>query len=186
MKLKLTSALLFTGIAAFASPVFASDGAVNLSGEINVQTCSINGASPNGANDFVVTLPKASLSSLAVTGSHVGDAPFSFTLTGCAPSSGTVRAEFMNGPDVQTTAHELNVRYVIGNAYSPLRIVILNADKSKIDVGVASGSQNSTPVAFTGGAVTLNYFARLTRPVTLPALNAGAITSSVVYQLAYN
>lgn len=186
MKLKLANALLLAGFAAISAPAFASDGSVNLSGEINVQTCSINGSSPNGANDFTVTIPKASISSLSVIGSYTGDTPFSFTLTGCAPTSGNVRAEFMSGTTVAVPANELNTTYVVGGTATPLRVVILNADKTKINVGTASGSQNSTPVAFTGGAVTLNYFARLSRAVALPVLNPGAITTSVVYQLVYN
>ncbi|MDQ8024216.1 MAG: fimbrial protein [Moraxellaceae bacterium] len=186
MKMTLTHAAVLAGLAAFSSPVLASDGSVNLSGEINVQTCSINGSAPNGNNDFTVTIPKVSMSSLAVTGSTTGDTPFSFTLTGCAPTSGNVRAEFANGATVAAPAQELNTTYVVGGASTPIRIIILNADKSKISVGLPSGSQNSAPVAFTGGAVTLNYFARLTRGVTLPALNPGAFTTSVVYQLVYN
>jgi len=186
MKLKLTNALVLAGIAAFSAPALASDGAVNLSGEINVQTCSINGASPNSANNFTVTLPKSTMSALSVVGSYSGDTPFSLTLTGCSPASGTVRTEFASGPTVAVPAQELNTTYVVGGTGTPLRIIILNADKTKIDVGAASGSQNSTPVAFTGGAATLNYFARLHRAVGLPALNAGAFTTSVVYQLIYN
>jgi major type 1 subunit fimbrin (pilin) len=183
MKNTLLKAMTLGAIALASQSAFASDGTINITGELTASTCSINGTAADGARNFSVTLPTAAQSSLAVVGSTTGETAFQIALTACTPTTGTVRTRFESGPNVDPASGELTVAGA--GASTGLRIQLLNGDRSVIAVGAADGAQNSAPATITTAAATLNYIARYHR-VSATALVAGAVTSSVTYSMAYN
>jgi major type 1 subunit fimbrin (pilin) len=185
MKNKILSTFAFSAIALASQSAFASDGTINFAGSITSQTCTINGAAANGANNISVALPKTPQSSLTALNSVAGETPFSIVLTGCTPASGTVATRFESGGNVDAATGELLTSGTGGT--SSLHIQLLNEARGVINVGAPDVSQNSPSKTIpAGGAVTLNYFARYKRATLLPALATGLIATNVTYSLVYN
>ncbi|WP_144153973.1 fimbrial protein [Paraburkholderia sp. BCC1885] len=178
MKTKLISAVIFAGAAMASQFAAAADGTITFNGTITAQTCTING-NGSGSNNFTVTLPTVSSSTLAAAGQTAGRTPFSIALTNCTPNSGNVHTFFEAGPTVDTTTGNLVVN--AGGATN-VEIGLQNFDFTNITAGAADASQNSKSVAINSGKATLNYYAQY---VATGAATAGAANSSVMYTMSY-
>lgn len=179
MKRTLLSALILTSTAMVAQVASATDGTITFNGHITAQTCTING-NGTGAKDFLVTLPTVSTSALAAAGLTAGRTGFNIALSACTPNSGNVHTYFE--PGVTTDMSTGNLKLDAGGA-SNVQLGLLNSDFTPIKAGFADASQNSKPVAITGGSATLSYYAEYV--ATGAAAGAGAANSSVMYTLIY-
>ena len=166
----LLSALVFS-----ATSVFSADGTVTVTGEVALETCTINGGLPN----FGVTLPSLSTSALAGVGSTAGATHFSLALTNCIGMATTVNTYFETGPTINTDGRLIN----LSSGGASVDGQIKNADGIIVNLAAGYGSQNTTATQITNQSATQNfsiaYYANAT-PVT-----AGGFTSSVVYTLMY-
>ncbi len=183
MKTNLFKAMTIGAVALASQSALASDGTINITGELTTQTCSINGNAADGNRNVSVTLPAASQSNLHTVGATSSETAFQIALTSCTPTSGTVRTRFESGPNVDAASGELPTTGAGSSA--GLRIQLLNQDRSVISVGAADATQNSAQGTIASGAATLNYIARYHRISSTP-LAVGAVTSSVTYSMAYN
>ncbi|MFL9878969.1 fimbrial protein [Herbaspirillum rhizosphaerae] len=166
----------FLAIAALApAAAFASDGTITISGTVTAQTCTINGGTAN----FTVTLPKVPAASLATAGSKAGATPFTIALTGCTAGSGSARAFFEAGPNVDTATGRLNIA---GGGAGNVQVGLATAAGTDINVGAASGAQNSTYVPIASGNANLTYLAQY---VATGTATAGAVTTSVTYTIEF-
>ncbi|WP_323120875.1 fimbrial protein [Burkholderia alba] len=164
---------------AAAPAAFAADGTITINGQVTSQTCTISGN--GGGKDFTVTLPTVSASTLATAGAAAGRTPFNIALSKCTPNSGNVSTYFEPGATVDTTTGRL-VNTAPGGAAN-VQVGLLNSDNSSIQLGAAQASQNSKPVALSGGAATLNYYAQYV--ATGGAATAGSVTTTTLYSIVY-
>jgi major type 1 subunit fimbrin (pilin) len=168
-----------TGILAVAAPAaFAADGTITINGQVTAQTCTISGN--GGGKDFTVTLPTVSASALTTPGATAGRTPFNVALSKCTPNSGNVAVYFEPGATVDASTGRL-VNTASSGAGN-VQVGLLNSDNSEIRLGGALATQNSKPVALTGGAVTLGYFAQY---VATGQATAGSVTTSTLYSIVY-
>ena len=179
MKKTLLSTLLAAAsLIALAPVAHAADGTITFTGQITAQTCTIAGN--GGSNNFTVTLPTVSVSSLATAGATAGRTPFSIALSNCTPNTGNVSTYFEAGPTIDTaTGQLLNAS---GTA-KQVEVGLLNSDSSAIMLGAAQASQNSEVVALTSGAATLNYSSQYV--ATGGAATAGTVNTTVMYSMTY-
>lgn len=177
MKKVLSVALVAMGL--ISSSAFASDGQINITGQVTAVTCSIN----NGMYDKNVTLPSVSVTSMQSIGATAGDTAFTIPLSGCSPS--TVNAALMHfevGSTIDTNTGSLKnqtaggsnvqVQLLDGNTYNPLTL----------NGGI--GAQGLTPVAVDMGSANINLIARYRAALDLPT--AGAVSTYVTFSMAYN
>jgi len=169
------------GLLAIAPVAYAADGTIDFTGQITGLTCTINGG--GGNNNFTVTLPPVSTSSLAAVGSVAGRTPFSITLTGCTPDTGTVAVEFLAGPSVDVGTGQLITDPGVGMAGN-VQIRLLNSDFTQIMIGAALGTQNSHAVSIDSGSATLNYYIEYAQHGAVGA-TPGVASSRVQYTLIY-
>lgn len=157
----------------------AADGTITFNGTVTAQTCTING-NGTGSNDFTVTLPTVSTSSLAAAGDTAGITPFSIALTNCTPASGNVHTYFEQGPTIDSTTGDL---ILTAGGATNVQLHLQNSDFSDISLNAADGAQNSQSVAISAaGAATLPYYVAYK---ATGAATAGAADSSVMYTLSY-
>lgn len=169
--------------AAMPLAAVAADGTITFTGELTAQTCTISGGG-GGSASFSVALPKVSTNALATAGSTAGTTPFSISLSGCTPDTGTVHTYFEAGPTTDAATGRLNLTDAGGGQTNAtnVQIELLNSDTSAISAGSADGSQNSQTATIASGAATLNYFARY---YATGVSTAGMAGSSVMYTMAY-
>ena len=178
MKTKLLSILIAAGVIAVSQNALAVDGTITFNGSITAQTCTING-NGSGSNNFTITLPTVSSSTLASAGQTAGRTPFHIVLTNCTPNTGTVHTFFEAGPTTDSTTGNL----ILGaGGATNVQLGLLNSDATAIKAGFADASQNSKPVTFTNGSATLSYYVQY---VATGAATAGAANSNVLYTIAY-
>ncbi|MFK7700607.1 fimbrial protein [Pseudomonas caspiana] len=169
--------LALGAMAAVASSFNASaaDGTINFTGQINSQTCTIEGATA-GTLVKAVALPKVSTSSLATVGKTAGRVGFTLALTACTGSSALVRFEQGASVDAATG----NLRNQTANG-SNAQIQILNANFAPINLQTNSGSLST---AITEEAASLQFYAQYIAATA--AATAGQITSNVQFSMDYN
>ncbi len=155
----------------------AADGTITFNGNVTAQTCTISGN--GGGNNFTVTLPTVSASTLGAGGATAGRTPFSIALTNCTPTSGNVHTFFEQGPTIDTTTGNLIV--ATGGATN-VELQLQNSDFSVIALNKADGSQNSKSAVISTGAAALNYYVQY---IATGAATAGAANSSVMYTMSY-
>lgn len=155
MKTKLISTLIFAGTAMTSQFVAAADGTIQISGNVTAQTCTING-NGTGTNNFTVTLPTVSASSLAAAGQTAGRTSFSIALTNCTPNSGNVHTYFETGATTNAVTGNL---ILDPSGATNVEIGLLNSDYTIIKAGVSDALQNVKSTPITGGSATLNYYA---------------------------
>lgn len=169
------------GMASMASAT--STGTITFTGEVTDTTCevSVNG---DGA-DATVTLPTVPATELKTTGLTTGRTNFDLQLSNCsvgANGANTVSAYFQTGSTVDTTSGRLKQTDTSGAQNVSLQL--RDGTNSNV-IFVGSSTQQST-----------NYYANIASAtsVTLPysveyyaedAATAGAVSSSVVYNLQY-
>src|ERR1700754_383260 len=177
MKTKFISALILAGTAMASQFASAADGTITFNGQVTAQTCTISGN--GGTNNFTVTLPTVSTSSLTAAGQTSGRTPFNIALTNCTPASGNVHTYFEPGPTFDTNTGNLIV--ATGGAKN-VELGLLNSDFSNIVAGAADASQNSKSASIDSGKATLNYYVQY---VATGAASAGAANSSIMYTMSY-
>jgi major type 1 subunit fimbrin (pilin) len=164
------------GAAALASPVYATDGTINITGKVISSTCQINGgASPAAIN---VALPNVATTSLNTAGAVAGRTPFNIALTGCG-SLTKATTFFEPGPTVLADG---NLKNTAASGASGVEVQLLNSDFSAINLAGAAGAQNSATANINGGAATLSYYAQY---YANAAAGAGNVTSSVQFTMLY-
>lgn len=177
MQIKFVSSLLLAGATMASQAAFAANGTITFTGNVTAQTCTINGT---GSNNFTVTLPTVSASTLATSGQTAGRTPFSIVLTACSPASGKVHAYFEPGSTVDPATG--NLVLAAGGATN-VQIGLLNNDLTAIKLGAADASQNSKSVDVSAaGGATLPFQAQY---IATGVATAGAANSSVMYTLVY-
>ncbi|NML33940.1 fimbrial protein [Paraburkholderia antibiotica] len=157
----------------------AADGTITFNGMVTAQTCTING-NGSGSNDFTVTLPTVSASTLAAAGDTAGRTPFNIALTNCTPASGNVHTFFEQGPTIDATTGDL---ILANGGATNVQLHLQNSDLSDIALNGDDGTQNSLSVAISSaGAATLPYYVEYK---ATGAATPGAADSSVMYTMSY-
>lgn len=180
MKSKLYTFAL-TGMVAVSSlmsaAAFASDGTVNITGEITSSSCTVKGTAANG--DVAVTLDKVSTKALSAAGESAGFKAFTIKLSGCdAALTGAVKAVFEPGPNTDMATGRLTLSGTSGTAAN-VQLQLRNSDGSVIKVGDDSTSNGATVAAT---AANLGY---LVGYYATGAATAGTANSSVTYSIIY-
>lgn len=174
-KLLLATALV-AGFATFgANTARATDGTINITGNVTASTCKINGA--NSPATIAVTLPTVPTTSLAAAAAVAGRTPFAINLSGCG-SLTKATTFFEPGPTVMADG---NLKNATGSA-TGVEVQLLNNDFSAINLSGAAGSQNSAQATLTSGAGTLNYYAQY---YATAAAGAGTVNTSVQFTMSY-
>ena len=183
MKRFFLSVLMALPITLLPVSALAVDGTLTVSGNLVAQTCTIKGN--GGSKDFSVALPAISASALqnGDWGSS-GQTRFTIALSGCAPSSGKVRAYF--NPDASSQMKNSGIVNKIGAGYAQGVVVgIKNADLSRVLLGnQAAADQGAAYVDVVAGSATLVYYAtyfKVSMPV-VPGLYSGSISYNIIYQ----
>lgn len=180
MKLKLLSAFALVGVAMVSQQALAADGTISFTGQIQANTCTING-NGTGSNNFTVALPSALTTNLTTGGQTAGRTSFQIALTGC-PSATNVHTFYEAGATTDASSGRLNNTTVVGGAAN-VQIQLLNGDTTIIKAGFSDTLQNSKSVALSSNAATLTYYAEY---YATGATTAGAVTSNVAYTIVYN
>ena len=177
MKKALVSTLLASAsVMMFAPAAHAADGLIEFDGSITSATCKINGGT---GQNFTVTLPKVSTTSLAEKGAWAGRQPFSIKLTECSPSSGVVSAYLEPGPTVNPQTGNLKVD---SGGASNVEIALLNKSYEKINAAGTTGNQKVDKVNISSGNAQLDFYAQYE---ALGAATSGAAKSRINYTIAY-
>lgn len=176
-------ALAFLIATSIASPAFASDGTVTISGTIDVPTCTVN----SGAGDFTVALPTVSANEVQQSSNGrkiAGKTSFTISLIHCAGAS-RVRANFENtGTVVDALGMVLKNRGSGKNV--GVRITNYNDDTDSNGTVVTAGdnSKQGAFAAIVNGAATLRYAAHYVLHTTA-AVTPGSVATSITYKLEY-
>jgi major type 1 subunit fimbrin (pilin) len=177
--IRLSTFIATAALAALPLASHASDGTITFKGAITSQTCTISGGGQG--NNFSVTLPTLSTSSLTADGATAGSTPFTITLTNCTPNSGNVSTYFETGATVDIKSGQLaNAQGTATN----VEVRLLNSDQSQIVLGQAQANQNSHSGTISAGSATLNYSAEYA--ATGGAATAGSVLTDVTYSMSYN
>lgn len=172
---------LLAGALVLAASSHASDGTVTITGSVVGTTCTITGNDTGG--NVKVQLPTIAASNLSASGRVSGSTPFSMALSGCkngaANATGTVKAYFEPGPNVDLASGRLNVSGGTTTAKN-VQLELLNESGSSIKIGDAGTVTGAT--FDTDGKATLNYRVQY---YATGAAEAGTANSSVTYSLNY-
>lgn len=158
-----------------ATSAQASDGSINITGEVKGATCTVNGGT---GNTLTVPLSASSTSTLSEAGRTSGRQPFKFTLTGCSTDAGTVKARFEKGITTDEATGQLKL-LSSGTTAQNVQMRLLNEDDSVIKVGDDSTIKGAKIV---GTGAELNYKVEY---VATGAATAGTADSSVTYSIIY-
>lgn len=180
-KLLLTSALVASlgalAIMPSAHAATATDGTINISGQVVATTCTVavNGGSANGT----VALKPAPTSALNAAAATYGDMPFTIGVTGCDSSlNGKTVTPYWSGTNINSAGRLNNTGLA-----TKVDLQLLNSDDTTaITLNGGEGNQGTTGVAVASGAATMTYYARYYATGTA---TAGTVSSSVNYTLIY-
>lgn len=180
----LSAASVFAGQACFAA-----DGTINITGEIQGQTCVVSaGAGTTAANggNFSVALEKVQASALAKPGDVAGSKPFSINI-GAGPSgacaNGTKAAILYESSSPMIDATTGNLKNTTGSTYaSNVEVQILDGSKNNAPLNLASGAR-SAEVVVASNTATLPFQAQYI--ATGGAASAGLVETSVQYSVIY-
>lgn len=177
MKKTLLGTALALTVSAMALPANAADGTITINGRLTQATCTVK--INNGNPDAVITLPSLSTVALKTAGQTAGRTAFSMNLTGCTPTTGSVRAYFEHGPTVDAATGRLNNTAPSGaqNVQVELR------DNGENALYIGNTSQRTNPATvLTNGAADLTYSAYY---YATGASTAGNLATSVTYSIDY-
>lgn len=176
---KLTSVLAI-GMALAASSAFASDGTINITGEVSAVTCTIN----NGTKDITVTLPKVSTAALP-NGQTAGRTRFQIALTGCTNSTGkSARAYFEpgTGSGVSAAGRLFNAAPATSSALN-VSVELLDSNYALINPNDnIDKPQSAQLVPLVSGAGTLTYYAQY---YSFGTVTPGTVVASINYSIHY-
>jgi major type 1 subunit fimbrin (pilin) len=175
---KIALPLIAAAMGLVGSAAHASDGTLTINGQITAQTCTVSG---NGqGNNFTVTLPTVSATTLSAAGSTAGSTGFNIALTNCTPATGNVRTFWEYGANTLADGNLLNN----GTATKvEVQLQDMNGGQKVIDVSKADGAQNSQTVAIAAGTAKLQYAAQYIAPAG--GATAGTVTTKVTYSMSY-
>jgi len=180
--MRMNKLILASAIAALSAPALAVDGTITFNGLVTDQTCEIT--TPAG-NDFTVTLPTVSATTLNAAAQTAGRTPFSINLSNCS-SDGKVATYFEPGPTVDFDTGRLVNQANAADAATNVQIQLLGENSLFIPVqaaGAGGAQDNSQWVDVTaGGAADLNYYAEY---YATGAATAGTVNSSIQYTIIY-
>lgn len=181
--------LLAAAIGAVSGSAFASDGTITFNGKITDITCTVqvNG----GSASSTVTLPTVSTTALKAINNTAGVTPFTVSLDGCqqnqTPYTGTTAKAtvfFEPGASIDTAAGTLKNMATNGAKLVDLQVLDGGVNGTPIHLGDAAQLTSNAPVIIAKtGATTIPYAVRYH---ATGATTAGAVTSSVVYDVVYN
>lgn len=163
---------------ALAGSAQAADGTISITGQVQAQTCTIN-----GGGNIDVSLPTVSVSALSSAGNTAGETPFQIQLTGCSSGMGTATTYFEPGPTIDTTTG-----YLKPSGASPagnVEIQLLNSGGTAMALNASTAaSQGADLVDASSGAATLDYAARYI--AVDGGASAGSANTSVTFTMVYN
>ncbi len=168
-------ALMLFSLIVSVAPAISADGTVTVTGEVLLETCTINAGFPS----FAVTLPTLATSAFTGIGSTAGGTRFSIALTNCTGPASKVNTYFEYGSTINAAGRLIN--QTAGGASVDGQIQ--NATGGAVNLSASYDSQNTTPTAISSQSATQNYLIAYyanALPVT-----AGGFSSSVVYTLIY-
>ncbi|HID7510739.1 TPA: fimbrial protein [Enterobacter hormaechei] len=181
--------LLAAAIGAVSGSAFASDGTITFNGKITDITCTVKVS--GGAASNTVTLPTVSTTALKAINDTAGVTPFTVSLDGCqqnktAYTGTTAKASvyFEPGATIDTTAGTLKNTAPGGATLVDLQVLDGGVNGTPIHLGDAGQLTNNAQITIAKtGATTIPYAVRYH---ATGATTAGAVTSSVVYDVVYN
>lgn len=178
--MKLTKLVVTIAVLAASSSIYAADGQITFTGNINSSTCTINGE--EGQSNQSVELADVPASSLLAAGSTSGNKSFAINLTGCVTEKSSVAAHF-ESISLGTTDGRLN----LDTNSTAKNVEIAIYDDKGVMQPVNGVVPTSSYVALTGtedakDTATLNYVASY---YSKGAAEAGTVSSAVSYTLSY-
>lgn len=165
----------------------AADGKITFKGKIEDTTCSVTGGTGTDgvAQNFIVTLPTVSKSTLAAAGSRAGDTQFSVVVggagqTGCTDGK-VVKVKFEGAQSpVDAATGRLKNTVAAGNA-AVVQVGLLNDAKADINL---IDNTNSPTATIASNTATLSYWAQYYAPAT--GVTAGLVDTFAMYSVVYN
>lgn len=180
MKTKLIASLVVLGLSpavVMADPI----GTITFTGKLTDSTCDVKvNNSANGS--ATVTLPTLPVSQLAAANATAGNTNFTMKLSNCTPATGTVRAYFEAGANVDPVYGRLTNAALAAEAAGNVQVQLLDAKDNVLEAGNTS-QRSLDGTALNGGAADLNYQARY---FATGATSAGKLSTSVTYSIDYN
>ncbi|MFC3625496.1 fimbrial protein [Vogesella amnigena] len=174
--MKKLSSVLAIGMVLAASSAFASDGTINITGEVSAVTCTIN----SGTKNITVNLPKVPTTALP-SGQTAGRTQFQIALTGCTNSTGkSARAYFEpgTGSGVSAVGRLLNT----GTATN-VSLELLDSNYALINPNDnIDKPQSAQLVPLVSGAGTLTYYAQY---YSFGTVTPGSVNASINYSIHY-
>lgn len=168
---------LLSGAALFADSALASDGFININGELTAQSCQVL---VGGSSQAQLTLPTIAASSLINAGDTAGATPFTFTLTGCP----TTEENFAVRTFFETTNVDLTTGNLINTdpaGASNVQVQITDADSQVINL--ADSSSNAPITIATDGSGSITYNARYI--AVGGSAGVGLVNTQLIYTLQY-
>jgi major type 1 subunit fimbrin (pilin) len=177
---------LVVAAAVIAAPLscLASDGTITVSGQVTSETCTTitNSGGQTAGPIFTVKLPTVSAATITNTGT-AGLTKFSLLLSGCTiTASGTNSLFAYFEPN-----SSVNAQGRLSSGLTNVDIELLNASgTTAINLGAASGSQNSTTAQVTTSttSATLTYYAQY-RYAGSGTVGTGLASASINYTIVY-
>lgn len=170
--------VLFAACALLALPLAsnASDGEVQITGNITTNTCLITTGS---GGEHTVTLPTVMASALNGAGKTAGRTPFTVQLASCVPDSGNVALYFEPGVNTDMATGRL----INTGAASEVQVRLLNDVMVPIELNQSTALlQKSQTVSIESGSATLNYFAEY---YATGAAGTGSVNTSTFFSIVY-
>ncbi|WP_034911626.1 fimbrial protein [Erwinia sp. 9145] len=175
----MTAALGVVSFSSFAAP--APAGTITINGKLTAATCTVK-VNDSATGDGIVNLPTLSTSKLATAGATAGETNFLIKLSACNPQTGTVRAYFESGANVDAASGRLNNAAASGASNVQVELLTANADV----LAAGNTSQRdieSNKVTLNAGAADMSYIARY---YATGATTAGDLQTAVTYSIDYN
>ncbi len=161
----------------------AGNGVINFTGAVNSQTCNVAVNGATGSAAAAVTLPTVQAGVLGVAGNTAGQTAFKMDVTGCTADvdgASTVKAFFEQGPNVDVNGRLIN-KASTGAASNVVLELVDATGNTPIKAGDISQNTGNF-ITMTEGKATLPYAVRY---YATGVAEAGAVSSSVTYSLAY-
>lgn len=187
MKVSAIATVLITSLGMVASNVnAASTGTITFTGAVTANTCDVS--IENNGSDATITLPTVSTDVLTNPGDTAGRTAFTMALSNCtvqtAGKQDTVSAFFQAGPSVNLSTGRLNNTSTTSTDATNVSLQLLDVTGNYQPIKVGNTSQ----ITGTQGVKIANSKATLPYAVEYYAegqSTAGAVTSTVVYNLQY-
>lgn len=163
----------------------ASTGTITFNGAVTANTCDVT--IENQTENATIKLPTVSTSNLSKPGDTAGRTAFTMALSNCtvktADQQDTVSAFFQAGPSVNLSTGRLDNMENAGARNVSLQLLDVTGSYKPIKVGSTSQATETQGVKVTNaGQATLPYAVEY---YAEGQSDAGAVTSSVVYNLQY-